>query len=158
MALTLDDLTECFFDPDTAQAIDAVHPNTGRGVYGDRTLDEVRAEYPQAVVCSFDEARSRTNEFHRRPPVRVSAETFTEMLEILPPQDWVVDPVGKCQSFKMSEYYAGDITAIYARVDGRCWEIRDRYDLPHAEIVQMCRDAWRQTCREAHKKQRSKAQ
>ena len=134
--LTLADLRECFYVPGRPGIIDAVHPNTGRGVYGNRSLAEIREEYPGAEVGDFDEVANASDGFYRRGPEQCSRDHFLEMLEVLPPQQWVRR--GDVQTWKMLERTSGRITNIYCGLGLHCYTLADDFNLPHAEIVRRC--------------------
>ena len=47
----------------------------------------------------------------------ITREEYLEQLEVLPPENWVVD--GRFEHFRMCEYYSGPITQQYARLDDK---------------------------------------
>lgn len=125
-----------FYVPGSHLTIDAVNPETGRGLYGGRTLEEIRQEHPRAEIGDA-EAVFRAQEDACRSPVReTTEEAFMDALEVLPPVGWVM---GRNQSFKISERLFGSITSIYARVDGRFFKLEDSISTPHGFIVDRCR-------------------
>jgi len=129
---------DCFYTPGKPGIIDAVHPGTGRGAYSGETLTETRERYPGAALGNFDEVIDAQDGYWRSPPVEITAERFEEMLCILPPEGWVNG--GRWEVFKLMEYTAGDITAIFCRIGGRYFEMQDRYDMASDLIVEKCRD------------------
>ncbi len=133
-------------DPETGRvgSIDGVlETDTGEyiGLYSGKTLAELTAEYGMGVtVGTVDEYRNLHDASYRTRPVPTCAEVYQEMLEILPPVNWVT--VGGVESFRMSERLTGAITAIYARLGGTYWTFYDRIDLPPAEVAAKVRAAY----------------
>lgn len=73
-----------------------------------------------------------------KPPVEISRERYNEMLDVLPPEDWSRGE--SSESFKMCEYDAGPITAIYVKmedVDGgwSYYEMHDYGRLNHSKLM-----------------------
>lgn len=130
--MKIEDIRECFYQPGKPGIIDIIHPDTGRGMYGKQTLDECRAEYPGAVVGDFNEVVDQQAAYWRKPPVEITEELFTEMLNCLPPMGWSWDD--DFESFKMTELDSGIITGIYARRGSRYFELHDSRFLKRAEI------------------------
>lgn len=85
--MTLADLTHVFAEPGARSCIDFVHPNTGKSLYGQETLEEVRKRYPRAELISYDDwSAARAKE--QDAPVKwlaSSEESYHEALECLPP-------------------------------------------------------------------------
>lgn len=128
-------VTDCFFSaPKTT--VDCVHPDTGAGIWGGRTLEQVREEYPNAVQMSIDEAaRLRAGHF-RQPPQRTTADEFSDMLNILPPYGWQTGP--GWEVFKMSELTSGNITRIFCRIGTDFFTLSDDIDMPADDVVARC--------------------
>lgn len=62
----------------------------------------------------YEDYKAKEREFYlSRPAERVSAKTFTEMLEVLPPKNWRNE--GDFESFLMIEHWSGPYTQQYAR-------------------------------------------
>lgn len=85
------------------------------------------------VVLPEQDAFQRYEDGFRSPPVEITAATFFEMLEVLPPGDW--RGTGDTESFKLIERTAASITGIYARIGDRYFHMSDTCTLPHADIV-----------------------
>lgn len=66
----------------------------------------------------------------------ISADRYTDQLEVMPPQDWKSLGEGIGESFKSAERWSGDVTSIFASVQGRYFEFRDRHTLTQAEILE----------------------
>jgi hypothetical protein len=45
MSINLDDIRECYYQPGKPGIIDAIHPNTGVGLYSKETLEQIRERY-----------------------------------------------------------------------------------------------------------------
>lgn len=138
--MRMSDLTHCFYVPGKPGIIDAVHPETGLGVWSGETLEQVQKRYPGAVKEDFDVATQANDDHWRQAPSRISSEKFHEALNVLPPEDWR-HGTGDCESFKMSERTSGSITAIYARVGSEYWHLADSYTLTHEQILERIREA-----------------
>jgi hypothetical protein len=94
-------------------------------------LTRYAPEYgPNLVVLGFDDAMACHEAAFRSDVMEVTAETWDDMLGVLPPMAWRADGVG--ESFKLSEYLTGCITSIYVRIDGRQFTFSDNAGLPHA--------------------------
>lgn len=116
--------------------IDIVHPVTGLGAYGGKTAEELAAQYGPITVMTFEQYDVIHSQEWRQGPQPTTEEDFTHALEVLPPEDWVQDSAGN--TFKMSEHWSGNMTSIYARVNGQYYHLIDNAYLPHSEIVAMC--------------------
>ena len=134
--MNLSDLTHCFYVPGKPGILDAVHPKTGRGVYGGRTLAETQQENPGAIMATFDRAIAESEDLSRLPVSFTNETQFDEMLNVLPPAGWIRGDFA--EFFKMSERYSGIITDIYVRVYDDYFHLRDDITLPHSEIVDRC--------------------
>jgi hypothetical protein len=115
------------------QAIDEIHPQTGRSVINNQTLEEIEARYPGAFVMEWEKYIDLHDEAVKSPPIEISEEKFIEMLEVLPPVNWHREE--ETESFKMSERLSGSITAILCRVGDRYFQMSDSFFMKHAEIV-----------------------
>lgn len=134
--MNIDEIRRCFYVPGKPGIIDAVHPVTGRGAYGGRTLEEIRADNPGAQEGDLNEVVRLSEDLHKSPPVEVTRERFGYMLEVLPPVSWTRRP-GE-ETFKMSERTYGNVTAIFCRIGDRYFELADSIRTPHDEIVRRC--------------------
>lgn len=137
MAIKLSDITHAFYVPGKPGTIDAVHPVTGRGVWGGQTLEEIQAEYPGAVKESFDVILAAEEDHFRKAPVEVDAARWDYALGVLPPLHW--KRTGDAETFKISEMTSGTITAIYCRIGDRYFELSDSVSLTHEQIVEKVR-------------------
>jgi len=92
--LSLNDCTHCIAVPGQDVAIDLVHPITGRTVYGDKTLAEIKAERPEyaaAELMTWEEFSRRAAELQHTPIEweATTEEEYTYGLEVLPPALWI---------------------------------------------------------------------
>ncbi len=125
----------CIYSAEKNTVIDLIDPAAGVTYYGLKSLEEVRADYPDAIEISLDDA----TELHQKPfiePVtEITEKKYWYWLEVLFPEDW--QHAGG-ESFKLSEKTCGSITTICAHVRGRYFHMADDYKTPHAEIVARC--------------------
>lgn len=121
--------------PGETYAVDTVSEIDGQqvGRYSGKSLDVLRAENPGAELFSLEEYAAKREAALRTAPQEITEATFQEMLEVLPPEGWVRR--SGCESFKMSEYYSGNITSIYARIGDAYYTFRDDAGMPHNEII-----------------------
>lgn len=88
--LSARDCTHCFAVLGASSMIDLVHPITGRTVCYGRTLEEVQATEPGAVLMSVDDwisskAAQQDSPITWKP---TTADTYEDMLNVLPPAAW----------------------------------------------------------------------
>jgi hypothetical protein len=137
MSNETEDKRRVFYSPAKATTIDLIREDGLSQVNG-RTIEELRAEYPDVMSLSIDEAYARTEAYHRRAPWRITGERWDYMLGVLPPVNWRSGEGG--ESFMLSERTCGSITAICYREGNEFWEMQDSTRTPHAKIVRMVRD------------------
>ncbi len=117
--------------------LDLIHPETQTGIYGRKSLEQQCASHGDVKVMTLTEYDAVHNDDWRQAPKTIPAEHYTRALEVLPPEDWVQENGNS--TFKMMERWSGQMTSIYAKVDGAYYHLVDNAYLPHAEIVAMCR-------------------
>lgn len=98
------------------------------------TLEQVQERYPHAIVGDAETVYREMESSYISDPVRITEDDFDYALNVLPPMNWVRS--GSVQSFKMSEFTSGRITAIYAQFGDEYWKFSDRYTLSHSEIME----------------------
>lgn len=135
--MKISDIKRCFYEPGKPGIIDAVHPNTGRGVYSGETLEQIQEANPGAVEGDFAAVCDCQADYWRRPPVAITAERFEEMLCVLPPEDW--EQGSDWEVFKLTERTSGTVTAIFCRLGEQFFELADCFLTPSDEIVSKCR-------------------
>jgi hypothetical protein len=128
--------TFVFYSPAQACVIDTAKGSPPRAHHSGQTLEEMRERYPDAQYIDIDQAADMIDDAHRRPVSETTAEHFEEMLNVLPPRQWVRG--NAAESFKISERTSGSITAIYARIGERYFEMQDNMSTPHDEIMRRC--------------------
>ena len=129
---------QVFYSAAKYRVIDGVRAD-GRGHYSGETLEQMRARYPDVEIIGVDTAIERLDAAFRSAPAEVTEERFWEMLDVLPPLDWRGSD--GAESFKLSEFTSGTITAIFCRIGTRYFELSDNVSTPHEEIVRRCREA-----------------
>lgn len=97
------------------------------------TLEQVRARYPNAGICTIDELIEKQEAGYRTSPEMTTREAFIDALEILPPKAW--QNLGTVEVFKMSEHLSGRMTRIYARIKDTYWTFIDRHDIPLQDVM-----------------------
>lgn len=112
-------------------------PQRLREVYGDRL-----------IIVSVEQAYQRQQDAAKTPVEEITERKWTYALEVLPPMAW--RNTGTRESFKMSEFVVGDVTAIYVRLGGggapdRYFTFHDVYRLSHEQccdrvVDAVCRD------------------
>lgn len=114
----------CFAVPGDHSIIDIVHPETGRGGYSNKTLDEIQAESPGAVVMPIAEFCRQKAERQDTPITwhSITKETYHELFECLPPaaygeqsflvgEPWDHHAVSGQPRYQACRYYQGNYEA-----------------------------------------------
>jgi hypothetical protein len=127
------DAKTVIFCTKTAHAIDILAP----GQDGAERIAALAVEYgPDLTLLSPSDALDRSEAPFISGVEEITEDRFHEMLNILPPMGWRTDSDG--ESFKMCEYTAGRVTAIFVRIGQRYATFSDRASTPHREC---CRRA-----------------
>ena len=108
----------------------------GKGIHSGSTLEETLKKYPSARLMTTFEFVAWQDSFNIAPPVMISEEEFHEAFEILPPLDFKSNDGG--MSFKMSEFIVGNITRIYATLNGNFFKMQNIATLAHSDILDLC--------------------
>lgn len=120
--------------------LDFINPSTGRSAIARRTLEEMQAVYPGAQVMEKEAAyiakEAADRDRYCKKPTPITAKDYQYMLCELPPMHWRGN--GNTESFKMSEFTTGNITAIYARIGEQHYALVDDASLTHDEIIARC--------------------
>lgn len=121
-----------------------------------RIIDFVsRSEAPDAAIARLaaygtaltvlpaDEAISRYENAFKSEPVAITEAHYHDMLNVLPPVGWRNTTYG--ESFKLSERIAGNVTAIFVRINDRHFTFVDDIRTPHEECCRRVAQspAWR---------------
>lgn len=111
-----------------------VEPGKFICTYGGKDIDELQKSWPEVAVGEYSEIRQQQERQYVTAPRKIDRDTFIEALEVLPPKDWIQR--ADTSSFKMSEFYTGNITSIYVRLGSDYFEFRDDADMTHESIVE----------------------
>lgn len=93
-----------------------------------------KSVYPDIDVGEYSELLKQQEQQYITAPQRIDRESFIEALEVLPPLDWTTR--NATMTFKSSEFYSGQITAVYARLDGMHYSFRDVASIQHEAIIE----------------------
>ena len=118
--------------------IDAAYKDVNevlRGQYSGCTHQELSTSYAgrSIVLMSMQEFNRQHDDALRTEPEEIAAEDWQRALEVMPPMKW--QTLGGVESFRMTEFYSGSITTIYAKCDGRHWKFMDDADMPTEQVV-----------------------
>ena len=80
-------LTNVVYVPSQFRIWDFINAD-GLTHYGKRTLEDIRAEYPDAVVMNWQEAHRLHCEHFRTPISEITKAQYWYALEVLPPCKW----------------------------------------------------------------------
>lgn len=99
------------------------------GAYGGETAEQMSERLGTTVLKAPVETFCQDRDAcYVTQPEQISEEAFDCALNCLPPLHW--GKWSSVESFRMSEFYVGNITTIYARhPDGSHWKFRDSADL-----------------------------
>lgn len=128
--------THCYYVPGARHLIDLATAD-GTPAHG-ISAEETLKQHPEAVLIPFEEGVSRTTQannakYVEQPPKEISEEKFTEMLEMLPPLNWVGRNGG--ETFFFSEAQTGSIHAVFARIGEKYYRLYARLGTSHDEII-----------------------
>lgn len=120
------------------QAIDAVMIDSeGRliGLYSGKTQEQLQVESGLEIRLAGAQTFAEMRDvYYTTAPSEITESAYIEALEVLPPMRW-----GRwlgVESFRLSEFYCGNVTSIYARTpDGRYWTFRDNAYMDGADIA-----------------------
>lgn len=73
------------------------------------------------------------------PPKEITRQRFWELLEVLPPADWMQD--GSTESFRVIECQTDDLYTWCARVGDRYFEMIAPKKTTHAQIIKLVMEA-----------------
>jgi hypothetical protein len=128
-------MSKVFFQPGN-KVVDnvVVFDGVSFGQYSGQTFEQLAAEYPGLEIGDSATVWAAYYKGLIFPPTRITQQRFFDMLEVLPPEGWHRE--GGSESFKMSEYEAGNITTIFVRIGTEYYELQDQATLTHLQIVQ----------------------
>ena len=100
-------------------------------------IEHYKCSSEECSFMSFDTALEliavEENKRYHKPFVEISKDEYCEMLECLPPEKWLT-----CQGvniFRMSEYWTSNITAHYAKLNGKYFTALRRNTVPYETIA-----------------------
>lgn len=109
-----------------------------------KTVEEMLAEYPGAVVMSYNEAEALINAAiaakYLTGPKEITVARFLEMLNLLPPRIWVTHC--NTETFLLSELVIKNIGTFFARIGDRYFEINAPTRTLHQEIIVLILEAF----------------
>ena len=103
------------------------------GQHSLETLEQIQLRHEGALLGDFATVHAERQAMMITEPVSIPEDDFIQALECLPPEGWVRNR--HTESFKMSEYYSGSITEIYARFGDTYWCFKDLATKTHNEIM-----------------------
>ena len=126
---------QVFFSPSAqyCSAIDVVNPETGRGVYSGKTLEEFIFEYADISIVDDEVAVQHDRQRRITEPREISQEDWYYLLEVLPPCKWVRH--SSAESFHISERITHDIVTWAARIADKFYRFDDTCRLSHEDVV-----------------------
>ena len=135
-------MSKVFYKPGERWVYDSVVVRDGKevGEFCNQTLEQAKAKEPDLICIEKEECVRQIVANVTRPAQEISAETFKEMLDILPPCAWVRQ--ASSESFHMSEFDVFDVTGIYVRIGRRYFVLRDTYKLAHDERIAKVRETF----------------
>lgn len=113
-----------------------------RGYFSGKTVFQLAKDYEhkgQTKLMRMAEFDKLHTEALRTAPVEITEAEWDEALNVLPPMKW--QQLRGVESFRMSEFYSGTMTSIYAKCDGRYWTFRDDAYMDTADLVTKVRQA-----------------
>lgn len=129
-------MNRVFYIPGLPTAIDyALELADGRTVtnWTRETLEQLAERYPGVVLGDEDTFIQQQERALGSAPEEITEAEYYAALGAPTPLVWQLSD--GIESFKGSEYIAGNVTTIYARRGSRFWRFRGVATLPHALIV-----------------------
>ncbi|WP_370968451.1 hypothetical protein [Enterobacter wuhouensis] len=96
-------------------------------------MASLRSIYPDTVLVTQAATLEMQNTGYRHPWVEITEARYVDQMETLPLTDWCRGYGG--ESFKSMDFTGGDVTAIFARFEGRFYECHDLHTLTHRELI-----------------------
>ena len=96
-------------------------------------VDEFDVAHIQALRAAYALKQKQDEQKYISLPEAITEAAFHEALGCLPPEDF--QRVPGSSSFKMCEYYFGQVTSIYVRIGADYFTFRDMVSLTHEEIL-----------------------
>lgn len=117
--------------------IDFINPTTGKSAINGETLEQVRVRYPEAEIIEVYEFIDKKEKTLCSDPVEITEEKYIEMLEVLPPDNWIRKN-GE-SSFELCEHLSGRVTSIYCVVEGKYFSFSGIAGSSHEDKIARCK-------------------
>ena len=122
-----------FYSEKDGNAVDVVHPETGKGAYSGQTLEQLTAQYGELVQIDSKEAGRRSDQKHITAPEVTDADYFDQMLNVLPPMNW--HRSGCDETFQLCERYSGRVTLTLVKLGHRYFKFYDIEFTPYLTLI-----------------------
>lgn len=129
-----------FYEEGKSYVIDKVDPFTGRSSLRGKTIDELKVDYPNVRIITYEQVQEKINEVLKEmypllEPKEITEKEFYEMFECLPPLHYIHGFKG--MTFKLEEMTYGDITSgfVHLRSNDKYYQMNVRYKTTHDEMV-----------------------
>jgi len=126
----------CFHVPGSRTIIDTAELDSDgvfRSTIKNETLAQIRIRYPEAEIGEWEDIYRAAENSCKTAPQEITEAQYIYALEVLPPVCWKT--AKGVESFKMSERFYGNVTAIYARLGRRYFTFSDLISLTPDEIA-----------------------
>jgi hypothetical protein len=126
----------CFHVPGSRTIIDTAELDSDgvfRSTIKNETLAQIRIRYPEAEIGEWEDIYRAAENSCKTEPQEITEAQYIYALEVLPPVCW--KNAKGVESFKMSERFYGNVTAIYARLGKRYFTFNDLISLTPDEIA-----------------------
>jgi len=126
----------CFHVPGSRTIIDTAELDSDgvfRSTIKNETLAQIRIRYPEAEIGEWKDIYRAAENSCKTEPQEITEAQYIYALEVLPPVCW--KNAKGVESFKMSERFYGNVTAIYARLGKRYFTFSDLISLTPDEIA-----------------------
>lgn len=124
--------TSCLYVPGSVSIID--YMIDGKTDFNKETLEDATKRYPGAIEVSLEDAYVEIEKAAKikyiTDPIEIDEDRYMEMLEILPPMNWIGG------TFMLCEFSFGNYTEIFCKIGKRYFEFSDSASLKEAEIIE----------------------
>lgn len=106
------------------------------GIYSGKTVADFAQEYKgegRVQLMRMYDFDKLHDEALRTEPEEITEAEYDEAFSVMPPMKF--HSLQGVESFRMTEFYSGHITTIYAECQGRYWKFRDAAYMPTADLV-----------------------
>ncbi len=141
----------CLFDRDTVimkrgnSGIESVI-RQGKSIHFGRTPKEIIAEAGEGYEhvtweTAMEWLDEDANNMCRGEWKEITEEKYWEMLEVLPPEKW--ETVAGVNIFRMMEYWTADVTAHYAKYQGKYFAARRRASQKYEDFAKEIKEVYK---------------